>query len=120
MKRGIRQAFGPFLALLALVAQLTLATAAPATTISLADVTTLCRHDRNHGAPRGPAHQMPACQLCLVCHGPASPFGLLTATPALPQPMTMQVARTVILPPAAALPPCFVTAAQPRGPPVLV
>jgi hypothetical protein len=120
MKRGIRQAFGPFLALLALVARLTLAAAAPATTISLTDATTLCQHDGSRGTPREPAHQMPACQLCLVCHGSSSPSGLLSATPVLPRLMTIRVACTVILPPAAALPPCLVTAAQPRGPPAVV
>jgi hypothetical protein len=120
MKREIRQASGLFLALLALVAQLTLAAAVPATTISLADVTTLCQHHGNPGTPPAPFHQMPDCQLCLVCHSMSGPPGLLTATPALPQPMSIRIARAAILPPATAPPLHFVTAAQPRGPPIPV
>jgi hypothetical protein len=120
MKREIRQASGLFLALLALVAQLTLAAAVPATAISLADVTTLCQHDGNPVAPPAPAHQMPDCQLCVVCHGASGAFGLLTAVPALPQPTTIAIQRAAILPPATAPPLRFVIAARPRGPPVPV
>ena len=118
MKREIRQASGLFLALLALVAQLTLAAAVPATTVSLADVTTLCQHDGNPVAPPAPGHQMPDCQLCLVCHGVLGAFGLPTAAPVLPEPLTIRVARAAVLPPATAPPLRFVTAARPRGPPI--
>ena len=120
MKREIRQAFGLFLALLALVTQLTLAAAVPATTISLADVTTLCQHDGNPGTPPAPAHQMPDCQLCFVCHSASGSPGLLTATPVLLQPKTVSIARAVNLPPATAPPLRFITAARPRGPPIPV
>ena len=120
MRREIRQASGLFLALLALVAQLTLAAAVPATTISLADVTTLCQHDGNQGAPPTPTHQMPDCQLCLICHCASGSLGLLTAAPMLPQPTTIRVASAAILPPATAPPLHFVIAARPRGPPIPV
>jgi hypothetical protein len=120
MKREIRQASGLFLALLALVVQLTLATAVPASAVSLADVTTLCQHDGNPRAPVAPAHQMPDCQLCLVCHMAAGPFGLLIVPPALPPPVTIRVARAAILPPATAPPPRVVSAPRPRGPPIPV
>jgi hypothetical protein len=120
MKREMRQAAGLFLALLALVAQLTWAVAVPSTTISLADVTTLCQHDGRPGAPPVPAHQMPDCWLCVVCHGASGPPGLLTAAPMLPQPRPIRVARAAILPPATAPPLRFVTASRPRGPPIAV
>jgi len=120
MKREIRQASGLFLALLALVAQLTLAAAVPATTISLADVTTLCQHDGNPVAPPAPGHQMPDCQLCVVCHGASGPFGQLAAALMLPQPATIGIARAAILPPATAPPLRLVAAARPRGPPIPV
>jgi len=120
MQREVRQASGLFLALLALVVQLTLAAAVPATTIALADVTTLCHHDGNPSAPKAPVHQIPDCQLCIVCHGATGPTGLLTAAPMLPLPMTILIARAVVLPPATAPPLRFVTAARPRGPPIPV
>src|SRR5579859_2615265 len=120
MKREIRQASGLFLALLALVAQLKLAAAVPAATISLADVTMLCRHDGNPAAPPAPAHQMPDCQLCVICHGASGPFGLPLAAPTLQQPVTIRMARSAILPPATAPPLRLVAAARPRGPPVPV
>jgi hypothetical protein len=121
MKRKIRQASGLVFALLALVAQLTLAAAVPATTLSMADVTRLCRHDGNPVAPSAPARPMPDCQLCVVCHGASGPFGMLTAAaPGLPQPTTIAIARAPILPPATAPPLRFVTAARPRGPPIPV
>jgi hypothetical protein len=118
MKREIPLVSGLLLALLALMAQLTLASAVPVTTISLADVTTLCQHRGVPGAPPAPAHRMPDCQLCLVCHGALGPFGLLSAPPALPQPPDTHVeAVTLPLPPTAA-PHRFVFDAQPRGPPI--
>jgi hypothetical protein len=120
MQREIRQASGWFLALLALVVQLTLAAAVPSTAVTLADVTTLCHHDGNPSAPGAPAHQAPDCQLCIVCHGATGPAGLLTAAPMLPEPTTILIARAVVLPPATAPPPRFVTAARPRGPPIPV
>jgi hypothetical protein len=120
MQREVRQVSGWFLALLALVVQLTLAAAVPATTVALADITTLCHHDGNPSAPKAPAHQIPDCQLCIVCHAATGPAGLLTAAPMLPLPMTIPIARAVVLPPATAPPLRFVTAARPRGPPIPV
>jgi hypothetical protein len=130
MKREIRQISGLFLALLALVAQLTLATAVPATTVSLADVTRVCQHGGHAGAPpvpanlvpanRVPAHQMPDCQMCLVCHGLSGPPGLLAAALILPASGRFRIARAAILSPATAPPARFATAARPRGPPIPV
>jgi len=91
MRRELRQASGLFFALLALMAQLAVAAAVPATAISLADATTLCRHDGNAGAP-----------------------------PALPQPTTICFVNAAGLRSAAAPPPRFDTAARPRAPPIPV
>jgi hypothetical protein len=120
MQRETRQASGLFLALLALVAQLTLSAAVPATMLSLADMTVLCQHNGNPDAPPAPLHQMPDCQLCFFCHGMTGPVGLLAAAPMLPTPTTMPIGRAAVLPPATAPPLRFVTAARPRGPPIPV
>ena len=118
MPSEIRQATGLFLTLLALVAQLTLAATVPASSVSLADVTMLCQHGGNPDAPPAPAHQMPDCLLCVVCHGASGPVGLLVTSPTLPAPTTSLIARAVVLPPATAPPLRFATAARPRGPPI--
>ena len=120
MRRELRQASGLFFALLALMAQLAAAAAVPATAISLADATTLCRHDGNAGALPAPIHQTPACRLCLLCHGASVAFDLLTAPPALPQPTTICFVNAAVLRSAAAPPPRFDTAARPRAPPIPV
>lgn len=120
MMRETRRASGLFLALLALVAQLTLTAAVPVSTLSLADVTVLCKHSGNPDTPPAPAHQTPDCLLCFVCHGAPGPVGLLADAPITPMPTTSRVARAVVLPPATAPPLRFATAARPRGPPVLV
>jgi hypothetical protein len=119
MRRELRQAFGLFFALLALMAQLAVAAAVPATAISLADATTLCRHDGHSGAPPAPI-QTPACRLCLLCHGASVAFDLLTAPPALPQPTTIRFMNATVLRSAAAPPPRCDTAARPRAPPIPV
>lgn len=120
MTRTVRHASGVFLALLALAAQLTMAAAVPVAMVSLADMTVLCHHDGSSNAPPAPVHQTPACLLCFICHGATGPSGLLAAGPELPVPTTIPVARAAVLPPATAPPPRFVTAARPRGPPILV
>jgi hypothetical protein len=122
MMREIRQASGLFLALLALVAQLTLAAAVPAASVSLADVTTFCQHDGDLGAPAhpSPSHPSPDCLVCFFCHNAAGPVGLLAAPPMLPAPSTVPVARAVVLPPATAPPLRIALAARPRGPPIPV
>jgi hypothetical protein len=120
MMRHARQASGLFLALLALVAQLTMAAAVPASAVSLADVAVLCQHDGNPTAPPAPAHQSPDCLLCFFCHSAPGSLGLLAAPPILPAPMTSKIARAVVLPPATAPPLRVVLAARPRGPPILV
>ena len=120
MMRDARQASGLFLALLALVAQLTMAAAVPASALSLADVAVLCQHDGNPSGPPVPAHQAPDCLLCFFCHSASGPLGLLAAPPILPTPTTTKVARSVVLPPATAPPLRVVLAARPRGPPILV
>jgi hypothetical protein len=125
MMQGIRQspgrqAFGLFLALLAVVAQLTMATAVPASTVSLADVTVLCQHDGGTPTPKAPAHSSPDCLVCFFCHGVAGPLGLLAAPPMLPAPSAITIARAAILPPATAPPLRIVLAARPRGPPIPV
>ena len=120
MMRDARQASGLFLALLALVAQLTLATAVPASAVSLADVTVLCQHDGNPDAPPAPAHQSPDCLLCFFCHNVSGPAGVIAAAPILPVPRTVTIARAAIKPPATAPPVRVILAARPRGPPILV
>ena len=120
MKRALLQAFGLFLALLALVAPLTLTAAAPAaarsftTVVSLAEVTTLCRHG---GIPGAPSHRFPACRFCLIGHAAPGSTGLVTASPVLPEPSTIHLARVMMLRPTIVSPPRLVTAALPRGPP---
>jgi hypothetical protein len=120
MMRDARQASGLFLALLALVAQLTMAAAVPASSVSLADVAVLCQHDGNSTTPPVPMHQSPDCLLCFFCHGAPGSFGLLAVPPVLPKPIMAKVARSVVLPPATAPPIRLVLAARPRGPPILV
>jgi hypothetical protein len=120
MMRDASRAFGLFLALLALGAQLTMAAIVPAAAVSLADVTVLCQHDSDPNAPPAPAHQSPDCLLCFFCHSATSPAGLIATVPILPKPSTVLIARAVILPPATAPPLRLGLAAQPRGPPILV
>jgi hypothetical protein len=120
MMRDARQASGLFLALLALVAQLTLAAAVPVSTVSLADVTVLCHHDGDPGAPPAPAHQSPDCLLCFFCHNATGSVGMVATPPLLPAPVIVRVARQVVLPPATAPPVRVARAARPRGPPILV
>ena len=120
MRRDLRQASGLFFALLALVAQLAVAAAVPATAISLADATTLCRHDGNSGAPPAPIHQTPACRVCPLCHGASVSFDLVTAPPAVPQPTTIRFMNATVMRSTGALPPRFDTAARPRAPPIPV
>ena len=121
MMREIRQAAGLFLALLALAAQLTLASAVPVSVLSLADVTVLCQHSGNPDAPPAPAHQTPDCLLCFVCHGASGPAGLLTDAPMPPKPTAKsRIARAVMLPPATAPPFRLTSSARPRAPPILV
>ena len=123
MMRDIRQTFGLFLALLAITAQLTLAVAVPASTVSLADVTVICQHDGNASAPPGhpaPAHSTLDCLLCVFCHHLGGPAGLVAASPRLPTPVIAQVARSVVLPPSTAPPRRIALAARPRGPPIPV
>lgn len=120
MRRELRQASGLFFALLSLVAQLAVAAAMPATAISLADATTLCRHDGSLGTPPAPIHHTPACRLCLLCHGASVSFDLLTAPPALPQPSAIRFVNATVLRSAATPPPRFDTAARPRAPPIPV
>jgi hypothetical protein len=120
MMRDARQASGLFLALLALVAQLTMAAAVPASSVSLADVAVLCQHDGNSTTPPVPMHHSPDCLLCFFCHGAPGSLGLLAVPPVLPKPIMAKVARSVVLPPATAPPIRLVLAARPRGPPILV
>jgi hypothetical protein len=120
MIRDARRASGLFLALLALVAQLTLAAAVPAAAVSLASVAVLCQHDGSPNTPPAPAHQSPDCLLCFFCHSAPGPLGLLIAAPILPTPTTSKIERSVMLPPATAPPVRVVLAARPRGPPILV
>jgi hypothetical protein len=120
MMRDIRLACGLFLALLAIGAQLTLATAMPASAVSLADVTVLCQHDGNPDAPRTPPHPAQDCLLCFFCHAAFGPAGLVASPPLLPVPSSIWVARAVVLPPATAPPLRIVLAARPRGPPAFI
>jgi hypothetical protein len=125
MMRHPRQAFGLFFALLAIVAQLTIAAAMPSPAIpmpvvSLADATVLCHHDGNPDSPPAPAHQSPDCLLCFFCNGAMGPAGPLATTPLLPAPRSVWVARAAIPPPSTAPPLRLVLAARPRGPPIPV
>jgi hypothetical protein len=118
MIRDVRQAIGLCFALLALVAQLMLASAVPASTVSLADVTTFCQHDGDRGPPAAPDHRVPNCLLCSSCQTLANPGGLVAAPPWLPVPQTMRLARKAVPPPATPPPPRVNPAASPRGPPI--
>jgi hypothetical protein len=118
--RHTRKASGLFLALLAIVAQLALASVVPASAVSLADVTVLCQHDGNPAAPAAPPHQSPDCLLCFFCHHAGGPAGVIAAAPMLTPPQAMMLARAAILPPATAPPVRIVLAAGPRGPPIPV
>jgi hypothetical protein len=120
MMRDIRLACGLFLALLAIGTQLTLATAMPASTVSLADVTVLCQHDGDSDAPRAPPHPSQDCLLCFFCHSAMGPAGLVATPPLVPMPSTIWVAFAVVLPPATAPPARVVLNARPRGPPAFV
>ena len=120
MMRDGRKASGLFLALLAIVAQLTLAASVPAAAISLADVSTLCQHRDTPDTPAAPVHSSIDCLLCFFCHNTAGQVGLLAAPPVLPAPVTVRVARVVVLPPPTAPPLRIVSAARPRGPPIQV
>lgn len=117
MRRSVRQTIGVFLALLAILAQLTGAVAVPSAAVSLADATVLCAHDASDNPP---AHHPPACPLCVFCHNAAAPVGLPAVAPALPALRVLWIARAAVSPPATAPPPRVVLAAQPRGPPPLV
>jgi len=120
MVRDIRQASGLFFALLAILAQVTLASAVPATAMALADTTMLCHHDGDRNPPSAPAHPSPDCLFCFVCNGAAGSPGLL-ATPAVPPPpRSAPFARIAVAASAAQPPPRIVLAARPRGPPILV
>ncbi len=118
--RDARQDSGLFLALLALLAQLTMAATMPVAAVSLANVAVLCHHGGNSDGPAQPVHQSPDCLLCFFCHTATSPAGLIAAVPPLPQPRSVLIARVMLLPPATAPPPSIVLAARPRGPPVQV
>jgi hypothetical protein len=120
MTRELRKGSGLFLALLALLAQLTVSHAVPPSKVSLANVTVLCHHGSHSDGPPAPVRPMRDCQICLICHGAAGPTGLLTAAPSLPRPGAGQIAHAMTLPQQAAPPVGVVTAAQPRGPPILV
>jgi hypothetical protein len=117
MMRNARQVTGLFLALLAVMAQLTLAAAVPVSTVSLEQATVLCQHD---GKPSAPVHQSPDCLLCFYCHSAIGPAGLLATPPLTPAPSMTVIARGAVLPPATAPPVRIVLAARPRGPPILV
>jgi hypothetical protein len=117
MRRGSHQAFGLFFALLALMAQLTLATAVPATTVSLADVTVLCQHDTSPDAPAKPPHQAPDCLDCFFCFNSGALAGLVATPPPLPAPASVFVARAAVPPSVRAPPFRIVLSARPRGPP---
>lgn len=121
MKRDIARASGLFLALLAIVAQLTLAAAVPASAMSLADATVLCQHDTSAGTSqhRPPAHSAPDCVLCFFCHAASGPSALVATVPALTPPAAALIGAAVVLPPATAPPPRIILAARPRGPPIL-
>jgi hypothetical protein len=117
MMRDIRLACGLFLALLAIGAQLTVATAMPASASSLASATVLCQHSGDTDAPRVPTHPSQDCLLCFFCHGALGPAGVLATPPLLPVPSTTVMARAVVLPPSTAPPLRVVLNARPRGPP---
>jgi hypothetical protein len=116
--RNVRHSFGLFFASLAIVTQLALGAAVPATAMSLAAVSVICQHDGNPNAPAAPARQSPDCLLCFFCHGTTSPIGPVAASPLLPAPRATRIAGAVVLPPATAPPLRIVLDARPRGPPI--
>lgn len=120
MTRNLRRTFGLFLALLAVVTQLTTAVAMAAPTSVLAEATVLCHQDdeSNAPAPQLPGHQSPDCPLCVFCHNLAGPAGLITASSILPAPASVAIDRPAVLPPATAPPVHRGFVSYPRAPPI--
>ena len=87
MMRDARQASGLFFALLAIVAQLTMAAVVPAVAVSLADVAVLCHHDGGSDAPPVPRTRSSDCLLCFFCHTGASPWLSPPRHPSFPSPV---------------------------------
>jgi hypothetical protein len=120
-------ASGLLFALLALVAQLAAGATVPHMTnlgiadlAVIADATTICHaHETSDQAPV-PPHNPTDCPICPLCVSLSAAAFAIAADPALPTPRIINVAPTVILPPATAPPAILVLAARPRGPPAIL
>lgn len=118
-------AFGLFLTLLALVAQLAFGAVVPRPEVGLMldDLGGVICHAPApaNGAPQ-PAqhHHTPDCVLCPLCAALATPGIVLPgAAPHPPPPRLAVFERPGLPPPATAPPVAAVLSAQPRGPPIL-
>lgn len=122
MSRELRQAFGLFLALLAVLAQVTMAAAMPRLLPGqIADTAVICHQDNGASpAPQAPPHHAPDCLLCVFCHHLGAPAALAAAPPVLPAPRIRVIAPAAVPPPSTAPPVPIVLAARPRAPPVPV
>ena len=116
-------AFGTFLTLLALVAQLAFGAVVPNPEIALVldHAGPICHAPPPPGSPTPPArHHHPAVPFCPLCASLATPAIVLPgASPVPPPPQVVAFQRPGLPPPAIAPPAAAFLAAQPRGPPVL-
>ena len=115
-------ASGLLFAVLALVAQLASGATVPrmADQAAIADATTICHaHETSDQAPAAP-HNPADCPICPLCISLSGTAFAITADPVLPTPRSIEVAPTIILPPATAPPSIPVLAQKPRGPPAVL
>jgi hypothetical protein len=119
MSQRRTSATGLFFALLALVMQLASGATVPRmeALAALAGAATICHaHETSDEAPRSP-HAPADCLFCPLCVSLSAPALANSASPLLPAPPMVVVARAAVLPPSTAPPTVVVLAAQPRGPP---
>ena len=116
-------AFGWFLTLLALVAQLAFGAVVPNPDIALVleHAGPICHAPPPPGGPAAPVqHHHPAAPFCPLCASLATPAIVLPGAGATPPPPQLVAFHRPGLPPPATAPPAAAfLAAQPRGPPIL-
>jgi hypothetical protein len=117
-------AFGLFLTLLALVAQLAFGAVVPRPEVGLVldELGVICHAPApSGGAPQPDQHRhTPDCVLCPLCASLATHGIVLPgAAPRPPLPQVAEFERPGLPPPATAPPVAVVLSAQPRGPPIL-
>ena len=117
-------AFGSFLALLAVMAQLAFGAVMPDPDIALVleHAGPICHAPPPPGTPAMPSHhrRLPNCPMCPLCASLTTPAIILPGTgPTVPAPQTLVFQRPGLPPPATAPPATAFHAAQPRAPPAL-